>query len=64
MYSFTCLNICYENMKPINDNNILQGGSKKVRFQPLGMLLATATGNNLKIIDVETDKLVYNLKVT
>jgi len=51
-------------MKPINDNNILQGGSKKVRFQPLGMLLATATGNNLKIIDVETDKLVYNLKVT
>nr|ABD32372.2 Lissencephaly type-1-like homology motif; WD40-like [Medicago truncatula] len=41
---------------------VTKGGSKQVRFQPLGMLLATATGNNLKIIDVETDKLVYNLK--
>jgi hypothetical protein len=64
MYSFICLNTLYKNTKSINDN-VLQGGSKQVRFQPLyGKLLGTATGNNLKIFDVEADKVVYNLKVT
>jgi hypothetical protein len=65
MYSFICLNTLYKNTKSINDNNVLQGGSKQVRFQPLyGKLLGTSTGNNLKIFDVEADKVVYNLKVT
>ncbi|GAU50896.1 hypothetical protein TSUD_387220 [Trifolium subterraneum] len=40
-----------------------KGGSKQVRFQPLyGKLLGTATGNILKIFDVEADKVVLNLK--
>ncbi|WJX22303.1 hypothetical protein P8452_11623 [Trifolium repens] len=43
--------------------HVTKGGSKQVRFQPLyGKLLGTSTGNNLKIFDVEADKVVYNLK--
>ena len=46
-------------------NDLLQGGSKQVRFQPsFGKFLATATENNIKIFDVETDSLLYNLEVT
>ncbi|RDX76208.1 Transcriptional corepressor LEUNIG-HOMOLOG, partial [Mucuna pruriens] len=45
--------------------HITKGGSKQVRFQPcFGKFLATATGNNIKIVDVETDSLLYNLEVT
>ncbi|KAL2341878.1 hypothetical protein Fmac_009818 [Flemingia macrophylla] len=40
-----------------------KGGSKQVRFQPcFGELLATATGKNIKIYDVETNSLLYNLE--
>ncbi|KAG4381103.1 hypothetical protein GLYMA_15G075500v4 [Glycine max] len=43
--------------------HISKGGSKQVRFQPcFGKFLATATGNNIKIFDVETDSLLYNLE--
>lgn len=52
-------------MKPISINNVLQGGSKQVRFQPVhGKFIATATGNIPKLIDVQTAKVVCNLKVT
>ncbi|XP_028189089.1 transcriptional corepressor LEUNIG-like isoform X6 [Glycine soja] len=43
--------------------HITKGGSKQVRFQPsFGKFLATATENNIKIFDVETDSLLYNLE--
>ncbi|PNY09379.1 transcriptional corepressor LEUNIG-like protein [Trifolium pratense] len=43
--------------------HVTKGGSKQVRFQPLyGKLLGTATGNTLRIFDVEADKFVLNLK--
>ncbi|XP_061341517.1 transcriptional corepressor LEUNIG_HOMOLOG-like [Gastrolobium bilobum] len=43
--------------------HITKGGSKQVRFQPrIGKFLATATGNNIKIVDVETDQLLYYLE--
>ncbi|CAL0334416.1 unnamed protein product [Lupinus luteus] len=46
-----------------NNTNVLQGGSKQVRFQPdSGKLLATATGNDIKIVDVEADGVLCNLK--
>lgn len=65
MYSFICLETCFKNMKPISINNVLQGGSKQVRFQPVhGKFIATATGNIPKLIDVQTAKVVCNLKVT
>lgn len=51
-------------MQENNDNNVLQGGSKQVRFQPqYGQLLATAIGNSITIIDVETDSHLHDLKV-
>nr|XP_012575073.1 transcriptional corepressor LEUNIG-like isoform X2 [Cicer arietinum] len=43
--------------------HVIKGGSKQVRFQPLyGKLLATATGNNVKIFDIETNSLLYHLQ--
>ncbi|XP_057429035.1 transcriptional corepressor LEUNIG-like isoform X3 [Lotus japonicus] len=40
-----------------------RGGSKQVRFQPqYGQLLATAIGNSITIIDVETDSHLHDLK--
>ncbi|XP_019440238.1 PREDICTED: transcriptional corepressor LEUNIG_HOMOLOG-like [Lupinus angustifolius] len=43
--------------------HITKGGSKQVRFQPdFGKLLATATGNDIKIVDVEADSILCNLK--
>ncbi|KAE9599272.1 putative transcription factor WD40-like family [Lupinus albus] len=43
--------------------HITKGGSKQVRFQPdFGKLLATATGNDMKIVDVEADAVLCNLK--
>ncbi|CAL0309334.1 unnamed protein product [Lupinus luteus] len=42
---------------------ISKGGSKQVRFQPrCGKFLASATGNDIKIVDVETDSIPCNLK--
>ncbi|KAE9594978.1 putative transcription factor WD40-like family [Lupinus albus] len=42
--------------------HVTKGGSKQVRFQPdLGKLLATATGNDIKIVDVEADRILCNL---
>ncbi|CAI8591125.1 unnamed protein product [Vicia faba] len=43
--------------------HITKGGSKQVRFQPVhGKFIATATGNIPKLIDVQTAKVVCNLK--
>ncbi|KAK7327863.1 hypothetical protein VNO77_21956 [Canavalia gladiata] len=43
--------------------HVTKGGSNLVRFQPYsGKFLATATRNNIKIVDVETDQLAYHLK--
>ncbi|CAL0300903.1 unnamed protein product [Lupinus luteus] len=42
--------------------HVTKGGSKQVRFQPdFGKLLATATGNDIKIVDVEADRMLCNL---
>ncbi|CAJ1961706.1 unnamed protein product [Sphenostylis stenocarpa] len=39
------------------------GGTKQVRFQPYsGDLLTTATENNIKIVDVETNSLLHSLE--
>ncbi|KAI5447987.1 transcriptional corepressor LEUNIG isoform X1 [Lathyrus oleraceus] len=50
----------------VNQRSILhitKGGSKQVRFQPVhGKFIATATGNIPKLIDVQTAKVVCNLK--
>ena len=69
MFPFICLDTYCKNTKPTikywYDNDEFQGGSKQVRFQPsFGKFLATATENNIKIFDVETDSLLYNLEVT
>ncbi|KAK7246481.1 hypothetical protein RIF29_41349 [Crotalaria pallida] len=43
--------------------HITKGGSKQVRFQPhFGKFLATSTGNDIKIIDIDTDSILCNLK--
>ncbi|KAK7302808.1 hypothetical protein RJT34_13704 [Clitoria ternatea] len=43
--------------------HITKGGSRQVRFQPhFGKFLATATGNNVKIFDFETDSILYHLE--
>ncbi|KAE9591721.1 putative transcription factor WD40-like family [Lupinus albus] len=42
--------------------HISKGGSKQVRFQPCGKFLATATGNDIKLVDVEADSIVRDLK--
>ncbi|XP_071930480.1 uncharacterized protein [Coffea arabica] len=40
-----------------------QGGSRQVRFQPQrGDLLASASGNIINLIDVETNKITYQFK--
>lgn len=54
--SFLCSNNC---------NDKLQGGSKQVRFQPrFAKFLATTTGNCVNVIDIETNRLIYKLKVS
>ncbi|XP_027338133.1 transcriptional corepressor LEUNIG-like [Abrus precatorius] len=43
--------------------HVTKGGSKQVRFQPFfGKYLATASTNNIKVIDIETNSLLFNLK--
>ncbi|KAI4296766.1 hypothetical protein L6164_036692 [Bauhinia variegata] len=43
--------------------HVIKGASKQVRFQPrFGKLLATATGNSINVIDIESNSLLYNLK--
>ncbi|KAK7246483.1 hypothetical protein RIF29_41351 [Crotalaria pallida] len=43
--------------------HITKGGSKQVRFQPqFGKFLATSTGNEMKIIDIDTASILCNLK--
>ncbi|KAK7412357.1 hypothetical protein VNO78_03812 [Psophocarpus tetragonolobus] len=51
------------NIKQCACMHITKGASKQVRFQPCsGKFLAAATGNSIKIFDVESDSLLYNLK--
>ncbi|TKY71717.1 Transcriptional corepressor LEUNIG [Spatholobus suberectus] len=45
------------------DRSVRLWDAARVRFQPCsGKFLATATRNNVKIVDVETDRLLYNLE--
>ncbi|KAJ4834278.1 hypothetical protein Tsubulata_028317 [Turnera subulata] len=51
------------NVKKSTCVRVSQGGIKQVRFQPqCGKLLATATGNNINVIDVEIGDIQFNLK--